>query len=122
MRRVVGEAFADLDRIDVVVSNAGYGLVGAAEELTDAQVDRMIATNLPAGIQLARAVTPHLRAQGGGRILRMSSMCPAPLRVAVEAGVRVVDGVVRGYPAVWCCAGSWTASPWPCRRWQRPSP
>ena len=74
MRRVVGEAFADLGRIDVVISNAGYGLLGAAEELGDEQIDRQIATNLVGSIQLARAVTPHLRAQGGGRFLQVSSM------------------------------------------------
>jgi NAD(P)-dependent dehydrogenase (short-subunit alcohol dehydrogenase family) len=40
---VVDRAFADLGRIDVVVSNAGYGLMGAAEELTDEQVEHQIA-------------------------------------------------------------------------------
>ena len=58
MRRVVAEAFADLGRVDVVVSNAGFGVFGAAEDLTDAQVEAMIATNLTASIQLARAVVP----------------------------------------------------------------
>jgi len=48
MRRVVREAFADLGRIDVVVSNAGYGVFGAAEDLTDAQVEVVISTNLTA--------------------------------------------------------------------------
>lgn len=71
---VVDQAFAELGRIDVVVSNAGYGLLGAAEELGDEQIDRQIATNLTGSIQLARAVTPHLRAQGGGRVLQISSM------------------------------------------------
>ncbi len=74
LREVVDAAFADLGRIDVVVSNAGYGVLGAAEELTDAHIDHMIATNLTGSIQLARAVVPHLRAQGGGRILQLSSM------------------------------------------------
>src|SRR6478735_4931233 len=63
MRRVVAEAFADLGRVDVVVSNAGFGVFGAAEDLTDAQVEAMIATNLTASIQLARAVVPYLRGQ-----------------------------------------------------------
>jgi NAD(P)-dependent dehydrogenase (short-subunit alcohol dehydrogenase family) len=40
VRRVVDDAFAALGRIDVVVSNAGYSLVGAAEEPTDEQVER----------------------------------------------------------------------------------
>ena len=74
MREVVDEAFAELGRVDVVVSNAGYGTLGAAEELTDDQIDRIIATNLTASIQLVRAATPHLREQGGGRILQVSSM------------------------------------------------
>ncbi len=72
LRQEVDRAFAN-GRIDVVVSNAGYGLFGAAEELTDAQIDRQIATNLTASIQLIRAVIPHLREQGGGRILQVSS-------------------------------------------------
>jgi NAD(P)-dependent dehydrogenase (short-subunit alcohol dehydrogenase family) len=71
---VVDQAFADLGRIDVVVSNAGYGLMGAAEELTDEQVEHQIATNLTGSIRLIRAALPHLRAQGGGRILLLSSV------------------------------------------------
>jgi NAD(P)-dependent dehydrogenase (short-subunit alcohol dehydrogenase family) len=74
VRGVVDSAWADLGRIDVVVSNAGYGLFGAAEELTDAQIDRQIATNVVGAVQLVRAALPHLRAQGGGRILQTSSM------------------------------------------------
>ncbi|TMQ90965.1 SDR family oxidoreductase [Actinomadura soli] len=74
MREVVRKAFTELGRIDVVVSNAGYGLIGAAEEFTDAQVTAMISTNLTAGIQLARATTPYLREQGGGHFMQMSSM------------------------------------------------
>ena len=46
IRAAVEEAFAHWERIDVVVSNAAYGLVGAAEELTDAQIERQIAVNL----------------------------------------------------------------------------
>jgi NAD(P)-dependent dehydrogenase (short-subunit alcohol dehydrogenase family) len=74
MRDVVDRAFAELGRIDVVVSNAGYGVIGLAEELSDEQIRRQLDTNVVAPIQLVRAVTPHLRAQGGGRILQTSSM------------------------------------------------
>ncbi|WP_180899167.1 SDR family oxidoreductase [Martelella soudanensis] len=74
MRDVVDAAFRDLGRIDVVVSNAGYGILGAAEELSDAEIDRQIATNLTGSIQFVRAVTPHLREQGGGRIIQISTM------------------------------------------------
>jgi NAD(P)-dependent dehydrogenase (short-subunit alcohol dehydrogenase family) len=73
LRREVDAAFAACGRIDVVVSNAGYGLFGAAEEVSDAQIERQLSTNLTASIQLVRAVLPHLRAQGGGRLLQVSS-------------------------------------------------
>ena len=73
VRGVVDRAFEMMGRIDVVVSNAGYGLFGAAEELSDAEIDRQIATNLTGSIQLIRAVLPHLREQGGGRIVQVSS-------------------------------------------------
>ncbi|GBO81754.1 short-chain dehydrogenase/reductase SDR [Acetobacter aceti NRIC 0242] len=73
IRSAVAGAFGHVGRIDVVVSNAGYGLFGAAEEVADADIDRQIATNLTGSIQLIRAVLPYLRQQGGGRIMQVSS-------------------------------------------------
>jgi NAD(P)-dependent dehydrogenase (short-subunit alcohol dehydrogenase family) len=73
IRKVVDRAFTELQRIDVVVSNAGYAFFGAAEEASDAQIERQLDTNLLGSIQLARAVIPHLRRQGGGRIIQISS-------------------------------------------------
>jgi len=69
----IAAAFEAMGRIDVVVNNAGYGLFGAAEEVTDYQIDRQIATNLTGSIQVIRAALPHLRRQGGGRIVQVSS-------------------------------------------------
>lgn len=74
VRAVVDAAFAEHERVDVVVSNAGYGVFGVAEDLADADVEDMIATNLTGSIRLARAALPHLRAQGGGHLVQMSSM------------------------------------------------
>lgn len=71
---VIREAFAVHERIDVVVSNAGYGVMGAAEDLSDEQVQAVIATNLTGSIQLARRAVPHLRDQGGGVLVQLSSM------------------------------------------------
>lgn len=73
IRDVVDRSFAARQRIDVIISNAGYGLFGAAEELTDQQVRDIIDTNLLGSIQLIRAALPHLRAQGGGRIIQIST-------------------------------------------------
>ena len=73
IRVVVEHSFAKHKRIDVIISNAGYGLFGAAEELTDEQVEHITATNLVGPIHLIRAALPHLRAQGGGRVIQISS-------------------------------------------------
>jgi len=73
IHKLVDSSFERFGRIDVIVSNAGYGLFGAAEELSDAEVDNIIATNLTGSIQLIRSALPHLRAQGGGRIIQISS-------------------------------------------------
>ncbi|ATB39524.1 short-chain dehydrogenase/reductase [Cystobacter fuscus] len=73
IKQVVNRAFAELGRVDVVVNNAGYGLFGAAEALTDEQIVHQLNTNLLGSIQVIRAATPHLRAQGGGRILQVST-------------------------------------------------
>jgi NAD(P)-dependent dehydrogenase (short-subunit alcohol dehydrogenase family) len=74
IRPVVDTAFAAMGRIDVVVSNAGYGLLGAAEEATDDQVLHQLQTNLTGSIQLIRSALPHLRKQQGGRILQLSTV------------------------------------------------
>lgn len=73
VHRTVDEAFVAHGKIDVVVSNAGYGLFGAAEELSDAEIDHIIATDLVGSVQLIRSALPHMRRQGGGRIVQISS-------------------------------------------------
>jgi NAD(P)-dependent dehydrogenase (short-subunit alcohol dehydrogenase family) len=74
LRDVVERAFRDLGRVDVVFSNAGSGVFGAGEELSDDVIEQQIALNMVAPIQLIRAVLPHLREQGGGRIIQTSTM------------------------------------------------
>ncbi|MFD2330920.1 SDR family NAD(P)-dependent oxidoreductase [Cohnella sp. GCM10020058] len=57
-----------------ILSGLRYGLIGAAEELTNEQITHQINTNLIGSIQLVRAVLPHLRAQGCGRIIQLSTV------------------------------------------------
>ena len=73
IRDLVERSFAQHGRIDVIIRNAGYGLFGAAEELKDEQVEHIVATNLVGPIHLIRAGVPHLRAQGGERVIQISS-------------------------------------------------
>lgn len=73
VRQVMADAFDHFGRIDVIVSNAGYALAGAAEELSDRLIDRQIATNLTGAMQVGRAAIPRLREQGGGRIIQVGS-------------------------------------------------
>ena len=127
---VVDRTFEQLGRIDVVVSNAGYGLSGAAEELTDAQVEHIIATNLTGSIQLIRSALRHLRRQGGGRIIQISSyggQVAFPGNAMYHAtkwgiegplGTRYPDRLYRaatsGKPS--CASDPWlrAAVPWAC--------
>jgi NAD(P)-dependent dehydrogenase (short-subunit alcohol dehydrogenase family) len=71
----VASVIADFGRIDVLVNNAGLCLLGPLEELTEADDRALIETNILGPMRLIRAVLPHMRAQGGGRIINVSSMC-----------------------------------------------
>jgi NAD(P)-dependent dehydrogenase (short-subunit alcohol dehydrogenase family) len=73
VHRVMAGAFAALGTIDVIVSNAGYAVFASVEEATDEQIRRVIDTNLLGSIHVIRAALPHLRAQGYGRILQVST-------------------------------------------------
>jgi NAD(P)-dependent dehydrogenase (short-subunit alcohol dehydrogenase family) len=73
VRRVVDEAFAHFGLVDVVVNNAGYALYAAIEEPTREQFRRVIDTDLIGSVDVIRAALPHLRAQGRGLIMQVSS-------------------------------------------------
>ncbi len=70
----VAHAFALAGRIDVVVNNAGYGLLGAIEDASDAEVERLFAINVFGPFRIIRAALPHLRKQGSGHIVNITSI------------------------------------------------
>jgi len=70
----VENAIAHFGRIDVLVNNAGFGIIGAAEAFSEEQVRSQLETNLYAPIAITRAVLPYMRKQGSGRILQISSV------------------------------------------------
>ncbi|MBP7340465.1 oxidoreductase [Niveispirillum sp.] len=61
-------------RIDVLVNNAGYGLLGAVEEATAAEIEALYRTNVFGLLAVTRAVLPHMRRQRTGHILNFSSI------------------------------------------------
>jgi NAD(P)-dependent dehydrogenase (short-subunit alcohol dehydrogenase family) len=69
----IRKAAEHFGRIDVLVNNAGYGVLGAVEEVSEEQFRTLLETNLMGPLWLCRAVLPFMRAQGGGHILQVSS-------------------------------------------------
>ena len=63
--------------LDVVVNNAGYGLVGAVEELSEAEAAREMDTNFFGVFRIVKAAIPHLKARGGGAIINIGSVAGA---------------------------------------------
>jgi NADP-dependent 3-hydroxy acid dehydrogenase YdfG len=70
----VEQALEHFGHIDVLVNNAGYGLVGAVEEPSDEEIKRQIDTNVYGVIDVTRALLPHLRARRSGHIVNLSSI------------------------------------------------
>jgi NAD(P)-dependent dehydrogenase (short-subunit alcohol dehydrogenase family) len=70
----VAEAVAHFGRLDVVFNNAGYGHVGAVEELTDKELRQQIEVDFFGVVNVTRAALPHMRRQRSGHFVQMSSL------------------------------------------------
>jgi NADP-dependent 3-hydroxy acid dehydrogenase YdfG len=70
----VTQALAQFGRVDVLVNNAGYGVAGAIEEVSEAEYMPMFETNVFGLLRVTRAFLPHLRKQRSGHILNLSSI------------------------------------------------
>ena len=77
----VARTLQQFGRIEVLVNNAGYALRGALEEVAGEQVQQMFDVNVFGALRMIQAVAPHMRRQGAGRIINISSIagkCSTP--------------------------------------------
>jgi NAD(P)-dependent dehydrogenase (short-subunit alcohol dehydrogenase family) len=97
--RVVDEVVATVGTPDVVVNNAGYGLVGAVEELSEEEIRAQFDVNLFGAVWVTQAMLPYLRARGSGRIVQVSSVGAVghlPLFGAYNATKWALEGLSAG--------------------------
>lgn len=88
-------AHLELGHIDLLVNNAGFGISGAAEESSIAQVQALFETNFHGVVRVTNAVLPIMRAQGSGRILNVGSglgFIPAPFNAYYSGTKHALEG------------------------------
>ena len=73
MKEAIAQTVSTFGRLDVVVNNAGYSLVGNMEELTDAELRRTLDLNLFGTVNVIRAAMPYLHAQKTEHIINIAS-------------------------------------------------
>ncbi len=74
VEKAIADTVHKFKSLDVVVNNAGYGIGGAAEELSKAEIDESFAINIFAVLNVVRKAMPLLRAQRSGHIINVSSI------------------------------------------------
>ncbi|CCB87339.1 oxidoreductase [Parachlamydia acanthamoebae] len=72
--RGVQSAITRFGRIDVLVNNAGYGLLGAVEEASDSEIRNVFETNVFGLLRVTRAILPYMRKRRSGHIINLSSI------------------------------------------------
>lgn len=95
VRSLVEKVIDRFGRIDVLVNNAGMGAVGAGEESSIDQTNLVFGINVFGLIRMTNAVLPHMRAQGSGRVVNVSSvlgLIPAPFMAVYAATKHAVEG------------------------------
>ena len=94
IQSIIGRA----KRIDVLVNNAGTSLIGAVEETATSEAVSLFDTNVFSILRTVQAVLPHMRTQGGGRIVNVSSVLgflPAPYMGLYSASKHAVEGLTE---------------------------
>lgn len=89
----------ELGPVDVVFNNAGYGLGGPLENLTDAQIVRLFDTNMLGTIRVTKAFIPHFKARRQGLFISTTSMAglmPVPFNTIYNASKVAIEGWTEG--------------------------
>lgn len=95
INNAIEQIWTKYKHIDVVVNNAGYGLIGTFEGATDEQIYNQFNTNVFGLMRVTRATLPHLRLQGFGRIINISSIAGVislPLYSLYNASKFAIEG------------------------------
>jgi short-subunit dehydrogenase len=95
VQAAVGQVLAKADRVDLLVNNAGVGLLAGAEESSVEQAKSLFDVNLFGVFRLTNAVLPTMRRQGSGRIVNISSvlgLIPAPFMALYAASKHALEG------------------------------
>jgi NAD(P)-dependent dehydrogenase (short-subunit alcohol dehydrogenase family) len=98
VEEVVAACVRRFGRIDAVVNNAGYGLWGSCEDVSEAELRRQFDTNFLGQWRVARAVAPHMRAQRSGKIVNVSSLSgrvPSPMLSSYAASKHAVEALTE---------------------------
>ncbi|KIA96403.1 short-chain dehydrogenase [Pedobacter kyungheensis] len=74
VEKAIKETITQFERIDVIINNAGYGIGGSIEELSDAETRNSFDVNVFGTLNVIRKVSPYLRAQRSGHIINISSI------------------------------------------------
>jgi short-subunit dehydrogenase len=93
--KLVERVLAEAGRIDLLVNNAGMGLLGAAEESSTVQAQALFDVNVFGVLRMTNAVLPTMRHQGKGRIVNVSSalgLIPAPYSAIYAATKHAIEG------------------------------
>jgi short-subunit dehydrogenase len=95
VQKMVAEVLRQAGRIDLLVNNAGIGLLGGAEESSAAQARALFDVNVFGVTRVTNAVLPAMRSQGRGRIINMSSilgLIPSPYNALYASTKHAVEG------------------------------
>jgi short-subunit dehydrogenase len=93
--KLVDRVLAEAERIDLLVNNAGVGVIGGAEESSIAQAQTLFDVNVFGVMRVTKAVLPTMRRQGKGRIINISSilgLIPSPYNAIYSSSKHAIEG------------------------------